>query len=296
MSDFVVNWFPVAAYQMVQDVSPSQNRLRSRCVSCSPTAPPQLPDRDGATAPMGSHRQRRLLRELSHSAKPSKSSSCPNLPGADQRLQGPGLFSSLHQILVYYQLHQVWLTEHRNSNMNRRSEIVAVQEILFELVSDKDTKSWFVFYFYFLQTESHEKGSTVGETLNLWRQLCREAPTALQLLQRCLQGHPVFLDRLCAVLRLSRWSGRPRPLWRPDQPACCTRRRPSPSARLWRRHLSASQSPGWRREPEQTDDTTDERHEKFLRCSLHGHHLMSPYLLDTPRLIISLWFNLRITS
>lgn len=50
-------------------------------------------------------------------------------------------------------------------------------------------------------------------------------------------------------LRFSRWNGRPRPLWHPEQPGHCTLPRPSPSAAPARQSRSSSDTLQWMLEP-----------------------------------------------
>lgn len=73
-------------------------------------------------------------------------------------------------------------------------------------------------------------------------------------------GSSLYSEKACRVLLrlprqqgksdISRWSGKLHPPLHPGQPVCCIQRQPSLSARLLHQHLSASQSPEWRREPE----------------------------------------------
>lgn len=48
---------------------------------------------------------------------------------------------------------------------------------------------------------------------------------------------------------ISRLSGKRRPLWLPEQPACCIQRRPSESGGLGLQCLAASRNPESKKEP-----------------------------------------------
>lgn len=60
-------------------------------------------------------------------------------------------------------------------------------------------------------------------------------------------------------LRFSRWNGRPRPLWHPEQPGHCTPPQPSPFAAPAPQSRSSSDSPQWMLEPRKRKEITKAR-------------------------------------